>query len=71
MWAERYLIVVTSLHRDFLPSSWGMFHGTIWDWATLAGSFGLFFTLLFLFVRLLPMIPIAEMRKQTVEEEAG
>ncbi len=48
-----------------------MFRGTIWDWATLAGSFGLFFTLLFLFVRLLPMIPIAEMRKQTVEEEAG
>jgi molybdopterin-containing oxidoreductase family membrane subunit len=71
MWAERYLIVVTSLHRDFLPSSWGMFRGTIWDWATLAGSFGLFFTLLFLFVRLLPMIPIAEMRKQTVEEEAA
>ena len=37
MWSERYLIVITSLHRDFLPSSWGMFHGTFWDWATLAG----------------------------------
>ncbi len=68
MWSERYLIVITSLHRDFLPSSWGMFHATFWDWATLAGTVGLFFTLLFLFIRLLPMISIAEMRKQTVEE---
>jgi molybdopterin-containing oxidoreductase family membrane subunit len=68
MWAERYLIVVTSLHRDFLPSSWGKFHGTIWDWSTFIGTIGLFFTLMFLFVRLLPMIPIAELRKQTVEE---
>jgi molybdopterin-containing oxidoreductase family membrane subunit len=67
MWAERYLIVITSLHRDFLPSSWGIFHGTRWDWATLLGSMGLFATLLFLFVRLLPMIAIAEMRKDTVE----
>jgi molybdopterin-containing oxidoreductase family membrane subunit len=71
MWAERYLIVVTSLHRDFLPSSWGKFHGTIWDWSTFLGTLGLFFTLIFLFIRLLPMIPIAEMRKQTVEEKAG
>lgn len=70
MWAERYMIVVTSLHRDFLPSSWGMFHGTIWDWATFIGTIGLFFTLMFLFVRLLPMIPIAELRKQKVEEDA-
>jgi len=69
MWAERYLIVVVSLHRDFLPSSWGKFHGTIWDWSTFLGTIGLFFTLIFLFVRLLPMIPIAEMRKQSVEEE--
>jgi Ni/Fe-hydrogenase subunit HybB-like protein len=68
MWTERFLIVVTSLHRDYLPSSWGMYTPTIWDWATFAGSIGLFFTLLFLFVRLLPMIAIAEMRKQTVEE---
>ena len=63
MWTERYVIVVTSLHRDFMPSAWGMFHGTRWDWATLLGSFGLFFSLLFLFVRLLPMISIAEMSK--------
>ena len=69
MWAERYLIVITSLHRDFLPSSWGMYHGTFWDWATLAGSFGLFFTLLILFVRLLPMIAISEMRKDKGEKK--
>jgi molybdopterin-containing oxidoreductase family membrane subunit len=68
MWAERFVIVVTSLHRDYLPSSWGMYYPTRWDWATLLGSMGLFFTLLFLFVRLLPMIAIAEMRKITVEE---
>jgi molybdopterin-containing oxidoreductase family membrane subunit len=63
MWAERYMIVITSLHHDFLPSSWGMFHGTFWDWSTYLGSVGLFLTLIFLFVRLLPMISIAELRK--------
>jgi Ni/Fe-hydrogenase subunit HybB-like protein len=63
MWAERYMIVITSLHRDFLPSSWGMFHGTFWDWSTYLGSIGLFLTLIFLFIRLLPMISIAELRK--------
>lgn len=69
MWLERYVIIITSLHRDFLPSSWGMFHGTFWDWATLLGSLGLFLTLLFLFVRVLPMIAIAEMRRETAEEK--
>jgi molybdopterin-containing oxidoreductase family membrane subunit len=62
MWLERFVIVVTSLHRDFLPSSWGMYSGTIWDWATLVGSIGLFLALLFLFIRFLPMISIFEMR---------
>ena len=62
MWLERFIIVVTSLHRDFLPSSWDMYHGTFWDWATFAGSIGLFFTLLFLFLRVLPVISIFEMR---------
>jgi molybdopterin-containing oxidoreductase family membrane subunit len=62
MWLERFVIVITSLHRDFLPSSWGMYSPTIWDWATFVGSIGLFLTLLFLFVRFLPMISIAEMR---------
>src|SRR5205807_211598 len=53
MWLERFVIVVTSLHRDFLPSSWGMFSPTIWDWATYVGTIGLFLTLLFLFLRFL------------------
>ncbi len=70
MWAERYVIVVTSLHRDFLPSSWGMFHGTRWDWMTYIGSFGLFFTLLFLFLRVLPAISISEM-KELVRQKSG
>jgi Ni/Fe-hydrogenase subunit HybB-like protein len=62
MWLERFVIVPTSLHRDFLPSSWGMYYPTIWDWATLLGTIGLFVTLIFLFVRFLPMISIFEMR---------
>ena len=62
MWLERFVIIVTSLHRDFLPSSWGMYSGTVWDWATFVGSIGLFLALLFLFVRFLPMISIFEMR---------
>jgi molybdopterin-containing oxidoreductase family membrane subunit len=62
MWLERFIIVITSLHRDFLPSSWGMFTPTLWDWATFIGSLGLFFSLLFLFIRFLPMISIFEMK---------
>jgi Ni/Fe-hydrogenase subunit HybB-like protein len=60
MWFERFVIVVTSLHHDFLPSSWDYFSPTIWDFATLIGSFGLFFTLFCLFVRFLPIIAMAE-----------
>ena len=52
MWLERYVIVVTSLSRDFLPSSWGMYAGTMWDWMTYVGTLGLFAWLLFLFLRL-------------------
>ena len=62
MWLERFIIVVTSLTRDFMPSAWGMYSPTIWDWATFVGTIGLFLTLLFLFLRFLPMISIAEMR---------
>ncbi len=62
MWLERYVIIVVSLHRDFLPSSWGIYHGTIWDWSTFIGTIGLFLTLLFLFIRFVPMISIFEMR---------
>jgi Ni/Fe-hydrogenase subunit HybB-like protein len=67
MWLERFVIVVISLHRDFLPSSWGMYYPTRWDWATYVGTIGLFLTLLFLFLRFLPMISIYEMR--TLVEE--
>ncbi len=63
MWLERFVIVVTSLHRDFLPSSWGMYYPTIWDWATFLGTIGLFLALMFLFIRLLPMISIFEIRQ--------
>ncbi len=62
MWLERFIIVVTSLHRDFLTSSWGMYTPTFWDWATFIGTIGLFVALLFLFLRFLPMISIFEMR---------
>jgi Ni/Fe-hydrogenase subunit HybB-like protein len=71
MWLERFIIVVTSLHRDFLPSSWGMYFPTVWDWATLLGSIGLFLALLFLFIRFLPMISIFEMRELVQETRGG
>jgi len=69
MWLERFVIVVTSLSQDFLPSSWGMYYPTIWDWAVYIGSMGLFATLLFLFIRFLPMISIFEMRALVPEAE--
>jgi hypothetical protein len=71
MWLERFIIIPVSLSRDFLPSSWGMYHGTIWDWATFIGTIGLFLSLLFLFVRLLPMISIFEMRILVPDAEGG
>ena len=62
MWLERFIIVVTSLHRDYMPSSWDMFHPTIWDIAIYIGTIGLFTMLFFLFIRGLPMISIHEIR---------
>lgn len=62
MWFERFVIIVTSLHRDFLPGSWGYFKPTWVDMLTLTGSFGLFLTLFLLFVRFLPMISMAEVK---------
>jgi Ni/Fe-hydrogenase subunit HybB-like protein len=62
MWLERFVIVVTSLHRDFLPSSWGMYAPTIWDFAVFFGTIGLFLFMIFLFIRVLPMITIFELR---------
>ncbi len=69
MWLERFIIVVTSLHRDYLPSSWGMYSPTVWDWGLYVGSMGLFMSLLFLFIRFMPMISIFEMRTLLPEAE--
>ncbi len=63
MWIERYMIIVTSLARDFLPSSWANFVATFWDNITLYGSVGLFIMLFMLFVRFLPMISMTEVRE--------
>jgi len=62
MWLERFVIIVSSLAQDFLPSSWRVFEATRWDWATYLGTIGLFLFLFFLFIRLLPMISIFEVR---------
>jgi molybdopterin-containing oxidoreductase family membrane subunit len=69
MWLERFIIVVSSLSRDFVPSSWGLYSGTVWDWATFVGTLGLFFALLFLFLRFLPAISIFEMRQLLPESK--
>jgi Ni/Fe-hydrogenase subunit HybB-like protein len=69
MWLERFIIVVTSLHRDYLPASWGVYVPTFWDWSTFLGTLGLFFALLFIFVRILPVISIFEMRELVHEQE--
>jgi molybdopterin-containing oxidoreductase family membrane subunit len=62
MWLERFVIVATSLHRDFLPSSWGTYAGTVWDWALFIGTMGLFLALFFLFIRFVPMIAMFEIK---------
>ena len=71
MWLERFIIVVTSLHHDFLPSSWGMYYPTRWDIGTFVGTIGLFLALLFLFIRFLPVISIFETRELLSEEKEG
>jgi len=68
MWLERFIIIVTSLHRDFLPSSWDMYAPTRWDFGMFVGTIGLFLALFFLFIRFLPAIAIFEMR--TIVPEA-
>ena len=62
MWLERFVIIVTSLHRDFLPSSWAMYSPTMFDWSMFIGTIGFFFTLIFLFVRFMPIISVFEVR---------
>ena len=69
MWLERFIIVVVSLTRDFTNSAWGMYYPTRWDWAVLMGTLGMFCALMFLFVRLLPMISIFELDTLLPEAE--
>jgi molybdopterin-containing oxidoreductase family membrane subunit len=68
MWFERFVIVVGSLSRDYLPSSWDVFIPTFWDYALYLGTIGLFLSLIFLFIRFLPMINIFEMQLLKYEE---
>ncbi len=71
MWLERFIIVIQSLHHDFLPSSWQMYYPTFWDIATFAGTLGLFMVLFLLFCRYLPVIAVAEMRELVMHRGAG
>jgi len=71
MWSERFMIVVSSLSRDFLPSSWGIFVPTFWDVSMLVASIGFFAFLFLVFLRVLPAITIFEMRKLVREEQEG
>lgn len=74
MWFERFVIIVTSLHRDYLPSSWAMFSPTLYDVGDYVFSFGLFFTLFFLFAKFLPVINMAEVKaiiKSSSEHKPG
>ena len=71
MWLERFVIIPTSLHRDFLPSSWGHYSGTFYDWTAFLGTIGLFLTLFFLFIRFMPVISIFEMRTIVPEPESA
>lgn len=71
MWLERYVIVVTSLTRDYLPAAWGEYAGTVFDWAAYVGSIGLFLFMLSLFVKFLPMITIFELRVQQNQLDKG
>ena len=63
--------MVISLHRDFLPSSWDMYAGTVWDWGLYVGTIGLFITLIFLFIRILPMIAMFEIRMLLPDRKNG
>jgi hypothetical protein len=62
LWLDHYILVVQSLHSDYLPSEWKVYSGTEWDWMLLFGSMGLFLTLFFIFIRIFPMVAMSEMR---------
>jgi molybdopterin-containing oxidoreductase family membrane subunit len=69
MWLERFIIIIVSLHRGFITAEWAMYEPTVWDWSLFIGTIGLFFALLFLFIRVLPIISIFEMRELVAEHE--
>jgi Ni/Fe-hydrogenase subunit HybB-like protein len=71
MWLERYVIIITSLHRDYVPTSWGMYSPTIWDIATFVGTIGLFLCFFFIFARFLPLISMFEMRELVHQTDGG
>jgi molybdopterin-containing oxidoreductase family membrane subunit len=71
MWLERFVIIVTTLARDFVPSAWGMYYPTRWDFLTYFGTIGLFLTLFFLFIRFVPMISMFEVRTLLPEAKVG
>ncbi|HWU36550.1 MAG TPA: NrfD/PsrC family molybdoenzyme membrane anchor subunit [Candidatus Acidoferrum sp.] len=71
MWLERFVIIVVGLHRDFMPSAWGMYAPTIWDWGAFAGTLGFFIACMFLFIRVLPMISIFELRGLVSKVDEG
>ena len=71
MWMERYVLITTNLSMDYLPSKWGVYSPTIWDFATLFGTVGLFFAMMFLFVRIMPTIAMYEMRELVTKKETG
>jgi molybdopterin-containing oxidoreductase family membrane subunit len=69
MWLERFIIIVTSLSRDYLPSSWGHYVATRWDYAIFFGTIGFFTMAIFIFIRIMPSISIFEMRTLLPEAE--
>jgi molybdopterin-containing oxidoreductase family membrane subunit len=70
MWQERFMFTTASLEHNYMPSYWGYFYPTFWDWACLAGTLGLFLTMFFLFLRFAPIVSLAEVREVIEEEKA-
>jgi len=68
MWQERFMFTTASLEHNYMPSYWGYFYPSLWDWAALAGTIGLFLTSFFLFLRFAPIVSLAEVR-EIIEEE--
>jgi molybdopterin-containing oxidoreductase family membrane subunit len=73
MWSERFMLIITSLHRDFLPSSWAMYRPSWVDWSILGGTCCFFLLLFLLFIRFVPFIPISELKemRHEIAEEAA